>query len=367
MANRWCDGFGRYGGTKSYMLNGSSGQAWAQVDSGFQLSNANPRTGSWHLRLPTNASIYQARRVFGAPLTEVLVGFAIYCESLPTGESSGTTGGGLGGMVLCSFQDQANNRQCRLLLGTDGAIEARHVHPSGYDDAVLGRTIPCIGAGAYQHIEIYAKAGTGTDGAIELRVDEITRLNLTGIDTVASANVEFSQMLIGNELQGGTCQVDWADFYCNDTTDDGSGCNWFIGDCKSGVLMVDADTATAGFDLSAGAQGYPLLNETPPDDGDYLFTASTTAESDFGLADTPSNLTEILTVRPFVRAMKDDAGSCSIAPNMKSGTTKGTVSDQPVTTAFAYYDSNVPFDPATGVPWTKSGLDAANHVVERTA
>src|SRR5690242_1513840 len=101
MANRWCDGLGRYGGTKSFMLNGSSGQAWAQADSNFILSNANPRTGAWHLRM--DGASGRARRVFGAPLSEVFYGVAIYCHDLPVTESSGTTGGGIGGTEIASF------------------------------------------------------------------------------------------------------------------------------------------------------------------------------------------------------------------------------------------------------------------------
>ena len=92
--NRRIDGFGRYGGTKSYMLNGSSGQAWAQVDFDFSLSNANPRTGSWHLRQGTNSiNGVVARRVFGAPLTEVWLGKAIYCHALPANEHNFAGGG----------------------------------------------------------------------------------------------------------------------------------------------------------------------------------------------------------------------------------------------------------------------------------
>lgn len=358
--NRWCDGFGRYGGTKAYMLNGSSGQAWAQVDGDFSLSNANPRTGNWHLRQSNSSSFPQvARRVFGAQLTEVFVGFAYYIAALPASETGGT---GSGGNYIGSFRDQANGLQMNVYLGSDGAIEVRR----GYA-TVLDRSIPIIGAGAYQHIEIYGKAGADNDGAVEIRVDEVTRLNLTGITTVLTSNVEFSQFAVGHESVAAALTADLADFYCNDTVDDGSGCSTFIGDCKSGWLPVDADTAQADFALSAGTSGYGLLAETPPDDATYIDTAATAAESDFGLADGPANLSEILTVRPAVRAMKDDAGTCTIAPSIKSGATKATVSDQPVTTAFAYYDSNVPVDPATGVPWAASGLDAALHVVERTA
>ncbi|HET6536354.1 MAG TPA: hypothetical protein VFG41_09240 [Sphingomicrobium sp.] len=363
MANRWCDGFGRYGGDEAKMLNGSSGQAWAQVDTnGFALSNANPRTGLWHLRLTPISTIGKtARRVFGAPLTEVFVGKAIYCHDLPASEDSGAF---LNGILLFGFRDQANGEQVRVVLGTDGALQVYRGSTS------LGRSIPIIGAGAYQHIECYAKAGNATDGALELRVDEVTRLNLTGIDTVSTANVEFSQIAFGHQSNGDSDKlpmIDYADIYCNDTTDDGSGCNSFLGDVKSGWFSVDADTAQADFTLSSGATGYSLLSEVPPNDTTYIDTASSTARSDFGVTDGPANMSEILTARPAVRAWKDDAGTCTIAPNMKSGSTDGTVSDQPVTTAPAYYDSNVPLDPATGVPWTPSGFNAALEIVERAS
>jgi len=362
--NLWCDGFGRYGGTVAYMLNGSSGQAWAQVDNAFTLSTANPRTGTHHLRMSDIAGGKEARRVFGAPLTEVFLGFAIYCSALPASESVGSSG--LNGVFLAAFRDQANGLQIRLMLGTDGALELRR----GVE-TVIDRSLPVIGAGAYQHIEIYAKAGNGTDGAFEVRVDEVTKLNLTGIDTVSTANVEFSQFAIGFESKqvgiSAYPTFDLADYFANDTTADSSACDTWIGDCKSGVIMVNADTAQADFTLSSGVTGYSLLNEKPPVDSSYISTASTTAESDFGLENGPANLSEILTTRPFIRAWKDDAGTCTVAPNIISNGTKGTVSAQPITTAAAYYDSNVPLDPDTGVPFIPAGLNAAGHVVERVS
>lgn len=364
MANRWCDGFGRYGGNESHMLNGSSGQAWADVGGDWSNITTNPRTGSYHMRMVDGIGRSELRRVFGAALTEVFIGFAVYCHDLPNSESSGTTDGGLAGVALCCIRDAANGRQIRVLLGTDGALEVRR------GTTVLGRSLPIIGAGAYQHIEVYAKA-SNTVGAIEIRVDEVTRLNFTGIDTVATANVEFSQFAIYHELRGGADPsyptIDIADVFVNDTVADGSGCDTWIGDCKSGVLMVNGDTAQADFTLSTGVSGYALLDEVPANDSDYIETTSSTAESDFEFQNGPASLSEVLTVRPFVRAYKDDAGTCTIAPNVKSDGTKGTVSSQPITTAAAYYDSNVPLDPDTGVPWTPSGLNAAQHVVERTA
>lgn len=351
MANLWCDGFGRYGGDKSKMLNGSSGQAWAQVGTDFQLSTANPRTGTHHLRMVTNLET-PARRVIGSPTTELFWGFAMFCAALPATE--GESG------VQFRFKDQANATQIYVVLGTDGALEVRR------GGTVLGRSIPVIGAGAYQHVEIYVRASE-TDGAIEIRVDEITRLSLTGIRTTTSTNISFSQV----EIWPGTFTpypiIDFADVYANDAEVDGSGCHTFIGDCKSGWLPVDADTAQADFALSAGSDGFALLDDTPPDDGTYISTSATTAESNFGLADGPANLSEILTVRPAVRAQKDDAGSALVAPSLISNSVKAATSGQPITTAFAYYDENVPLNPDTAAPWTLAELNAALHVVERTA
>ena len=370
MSNRWCDGFGRYGGDKTKMLNGSAGQAWAEVSTGWSLSSANPRTGSHCLRLATGQSTAQiARRVFGAPLEEAFVGFGIHCAALPDQEVlPGESIGVRSGVFLASFRDQANTRQVDFVLGTDGAIAVYAgvgFSSSTYLGTLLGRTIPIIGAGAYQHVEIYVRA-SNENGAVEIRVDEITRLSLTGVNTIPNGGAEVSQVAIGhygNSPNPGT--IDIADIYSNDTVNDGSGCHTFIGDCKSGWLPVNADTAQADFALSAGSDGFALLDDTPPDDATYISTSATTAESDFGLTNGPANLSEILTVRPAVRAQKDDAGSALIAPSMKSNSVKETVAGQPITTAFAYYDANVPFNPDTDAPWTLAELDAALHVVER--
>ncbi|XUU60637.1 hypothetical protein ACRAQ6_13920 [Erythrobacter sp. HA6-11] len=366
MANRWCDGFGRYGGSKPLMLNGSSSQAWAEVPTDtslVSLSGANPRTGTHCYRYANGVTQRTTRRVFGAQLTEVFLGCAIYFHTLPTTEtsSSGQLTNGSGGWCLFSLRDQSNGDQCSIWLGTDGALEARR------RSTILGRSDPVIGAGAYQHIEVHAVAGTGTSGALEIRVDEATVLNLTGINTISTSNVEFSQWSFGPQTLCGYTTADFADFFCNDAVDDGSGCNTWIGDCKSGWREPDADTAQADFTKSTGSVGFDLLDDTPPNDATFIATSATSARSDFGLAAGPVNTSEILTTRPAVRAWKDDAGTAQVSPSMASGGVKATVSSQPIATAPAYYDSNVPLNPDTGAPWTPAELDAALEVIERAA
>lgn len=372
MANRWCDGLARYGGDTAKMLNGTSGQAWAAINGGaWVLSAANPRTGPHHLRF-TDAnylSTAEARRGFGAALGEVFVGAAFSFGELPNSEP--VTGGSADGFYLGRFADAANNTQLYFYMGTDGSVVAYRYDSTlgSFKGRLIGRSQPCIGAGAYNHIEMYAKAGASNDGAIEVRVGEQTVLNLTEITTATSGAVEFSQFATGcitGTSFAGSGNVDLADVYCNDTVDDGSGCDTFIGDCKSALVQFDGDTAQADFLTSAGTSGYQLL-DLPIDDGGTIYDTTGTARSDFTLADLPANLTEILTARPFGRVKKDDAGTALFAPTLASNGDKAIVTPQPITTGFAYHDSNVPFDPDTGAPWTPAALAAALGVMERTA
>lgn len=370
MANRWCDGFGRYGGNKAVMLNGSSSQAWAQVDGDWTLSTANPRTGTHHLRMNGSAGFEEVRRVFGDPLTEVFFGQALYFDELPAVEPVVGTAN-ITGLFISKFRSGANLPMVSVWAGTDGAIAAYlrgETSVGNFSGTLLGRSSPVIGAGAYQHYEHYLKVGN-SDGAYEIRVNEVTVLNLTGKDTDFGSG-EVSQVAVGKAngaFASALSNLDMADCFVNDTVADGSGCDTFIGDCKSSWRTLDADTAQADFALSAGSSGYALLDETPPNDADYIDTASPTARSDFGFVSGPGNESEILTARPAVRAWKDDAGTCEIAPSLQSNAVDATVSPQPITTAPAYYDSNVPFNPDTGVPWTPAELNAAFEIIERTS
>lgn len=370
MANRWIDSLRRYGGTKAFMLNGVANQAWAQVDADFSLAQ-DGAGGEWSLRIGGGVGEKEARRVFGAASGEVFIGFGLICDVLPTTEPDPDAVISNGGFFLAKLRDAANGDQVSVYLGTDGALVVYRNGELGgsgdFNGVKLGRTIPVIGPGGRHHVEIYLKPHS-TAGAIEIRVDETTRLNLTGANTQGTGNVEVSQWALGHDVNAGISSwIEFRDLYVNDATDDGSGCNTFIGDCKAGCLMVNADTAQADFALSTGSVGYTLLNETPPNDTTFISLAGTTGESDFGLENPPANTTEILTARPWIRVSKDDAGTCTMAPNMKSGATKGTVAGSPAATAPGYLDACVPLDPAAAIPWTLTTLSAALHVVERTA
>ena len=67
-------------------------------------------------------------------------------------------------------------------------------------------------------------------------------------------------------------------------------------------------------------------------------------------------------------APKDDAGSRSLqAVLMKSGATTANGATRVLGTSYALYDDRFEVDPATGVAWTKAGIDALEAGVEVVA
>jgi hypothetical protein len=62
---------------------------------------------------------------------------------------------------------------------------------------LLGRSDPCVAPGGYHHFEFKTKIDNAT-GYIEVRVNEVTVLNLTGIDTQNTANAAAAQFMVGS-------------------------------------------------------------------------------------------------------------------------------------------------------------------------
>lgn len=357
MAILWAESFDYFGTDENKMLDG----LWAELTGGFPsntppaLSTSRARTGTTSLffaSMPgglTNSTCY-ARRVFGGAKTVVGVAMAAYLTDLPTGN---------GTLCIGQFRDAANTEQVSLYVDSTGIISA---YRGDADNTKLGDSgTPAIVAAAWNHIEVKVKIDNST-GYIEVRVNEVTVLNLTGKDTAFTANIETSQWAVGkpyNSLERATPSwwvddlVAWDDQVVgtNDVVD-------FIGDKKVFTALPNADTAEADFQKSTGSSGYQLIDETTPNDADYIFTATDGDVSEFGLTDLPSNAAEVIAVIPVPRLLKSDAGTVTHAADLVHSGSATAAADIPATTQATYWPFVHTKNPSTGVPWTPAEFNA---------
>lgn len=353
---RWMDGFEHYGVTETYMLEGVGGAAaWSAV-TGCSLSTANPATGTHHMRMTAAINNAQRmRRALGQSKQVSGLGYRFSVTDLPSQED--TTH-----LTLVGFRDVSNNEQCAVWLGTEGSV---HAVGAGLDH----RSDPCVAAGGFHHLEAKAKIH-GTTGYLEIRVNEVTVLNITGADTQATANAETSQFEFGmfpvvTSTVSTTQDTDDIFAWDDDATDAENTVVDFVGDKGCYYLPTTADTAEADWTLSSGASGYSLLDELDPIDSDYIGDSTGAARSIFQVAALPGNVAEVIAMQPVGRLRKEESGSVTIRMGVVVDGNESYTADFSPSTTFAYgTPTPKTIDPDTGVAWASDANP--DLLIERT-
>lgn len=298
------------------------------------------------------------RRVLGGQKTTVGIAAAFYFTALPTLP---------GRCRLFDFRDSNNSVQVTIGVDTTGTISAFR----GTNDQVLLGTSasPVVVAEAYQHIEAMAFFSQ-TIGTIEVRVNGVTALSLSGIDTVATSIVGCSQVGIGGTNGSSSAQeIFFDDVFCYDDT--GSFNNTFIGDRRVLTLFPDANTIQADWTAVGAATGYECIDEANPDGDTTYITASVPGSpgpiSEFGIDNLPAGISAISAVVVVEFARKTEAGVANTQWSVISGASETAGADKPMTEIYTYRQDVFETDPASAAPFTPSEVDALLIKVERTA
>lgn len=375
---RWCDGFEHYGAIARMTEGVGGGAAWSQVDPvtaahGWALSTANPATGTYHMRLTdATGGARIMRRVFGVAKQVVGVGYRFQVEDLPSAEGIGATNA----LLLADFRDVSNATQVTVVMGTDGSVFAMRgitLGGSSLGGTLLGRSDPCIAPGGYHHFEVKAKIDNSV-GYIEVRVNQVTVLNLTGVDTQTTANATAAQIVVGtsgNDLSTsnagfGTFDLDDCFAWDDDASDAENTVVDFVGDKGCYYLAPNADTATADFAKTGSATSYGAIDEVPPTGTEYLSTSSTTARTIVGVASLPGNISEVIAMQPIIYTRKEESGGVTMRSGVVVGTDESYGYDDDPSTAYAYLRPKPKtIDPSTGVAWANDAEPEL--LIERTA
>lgn len=353
---RWMDGFDHYGNDATLMQDGSYAAA------SVTLRTDRPRSGTHQCRI-TAGDDGGLRRVFGDDLEEVGVGYAFYIPTLPTNSGS---------LCLAEFRDNANIAQFGICVTSTGQV---FCYRGGGENgpqfgAILDTSGVCVVAQSYQHFEVRGLCDDAV-GAVEVRLNGVTVLNLTGANTKAAraADAIIAQVFVGaagEAVIGFPGYVDMDDFFCWDTLS-GSENNDFVGDKKVYTVFPDADTATEDWTPSVGSDSFEMLNNSPPiDDTDYLVTDDVGARTIVGLQDLPEGIVAIAGVMFATRTWKTDAGNSKVQVGSISAGSETDGVIHAVSMAPTYYTDVFEHDPNTSALWTVAGFNASQALVERT-
>ena len=215
----------------------------------------------------------------------------------------------------------------------------------------------------FYYAEVKVTFATGATGSIEVRTNGESIYTATGVRT-ATTNASSNQLEIGVDGQnGGSVIVD--DLYLLDTTGAAPN-NDFLGDSRVITLFPTEDGVYRQWTPSTGSDHYPLVNKPVPAATPYVAAASVGERDSYGMTTLVGSPT-VYAVVENLYAEKDDAGPGSVAPSFYIGGVDydGTGVAQS-DGSFARMREVLTLNPALGLVWTATALNAAEYGQVRT-
>jgi hypothetical protein len=292
---------------------------------------------------------------YALPSQEVTIGVAmrIYLSRLPTNENDKP--------FPIIWADADNDHIAYLRVETTGRIALIN---NGV--VVATSASPVITAEGWWHVEAFLTCDTGGAAICEVRVEGTECINHTAFTTTTA---DVSQLRIEcHDGAGGSGPAMYVkDFVVWDAN--GAANNDFLGLTRVVNLMPNADDTAGGWVLNGGATDFGILDNNPPLDATEYISADDTppAAVIVAMENLPSDVTAVKGLVSFARAKKSDGGNGTLQVNIKSAASTDSGEDRQITAFYSYWRDVSETDPATGVAWTKAGVDALKIEIDRTA
>jgi hypothetical protein len=232
------------------------------------------------------------------------------------------------------------------------------------DGTVLATTADAITNLAYLYIEVRFVIHN-TAGAYEVRMNGVTQVSATGVNTRTSPNNQATKFTIFSAFDGG--DGNWGfqsidDVYIADDA--------FYGGIKVLVTLPNGDGASTQWARTGGtvAGNYTAVNEASPDDSTSYVSSPNVGDLDlYDFANLPDPSIAVKALQVWTRHERDDVVTRKAKMIVRSAGTNYPQGE--FTTAQNVWQDDVqvlPTDPATGVAWTGAGVDAAQFGVQVT-
>lgn len=317
---------------------------WTTADSATMTGTSGRRSGGG-LFYGGNAA--GAQKTIDANVATIIVGVAFKQAVL-----------GMGNGNIQLFDTATKH----LIVGVnaDGSVSVCR----GSTSTVLGTTaLGLISSATYNYLEIKATIHD-TTGSVTLKLNGVQVLNLTSQDTRNGGNATVNTVRL--QSPASSADVTYDDFYICDTS--GSTNNDFLGDVRIDTLYPTSDGNYSQFTPSTGTTHYTLVDETTPNTTDYNDGNAVGDRDSYGMGNlTALSSQTVYGVQVNAAALKDDAGTKSVATFVRSSSTNGDGASAALSTAQTYVSQIFETNPNGSVAWTESTVNAAEVGVVVTA
>jgi hypothetical protein len=259
-----------------------------------------------------------------------------------------------------SFGSQNPNHggdmQVSLVLELNGKLS---VYRGGIAGTLLATSTTVLQIETWYYLELRVYVDN-TLGEYELKIDGVTEISATSVDTQGSATddaIGMMTLITPDFLTSQTGKYTLFDdmYIRGDTVNTAGG---FFGDVRIEHKLPNANGTNRDWTLSTGTDDFAVLDEVTGTMTDYAYTSTAADQITCGMEDV-SGTSVIKEVTLIGRTKIGSSGARDLKPVCKSGATtdvgaaKRTLQDsylQPVTYSV---------DPNTAATWTETNLNAA--------
>lgn len=366
----WCDGFDHYGTDEAVMEDG----VYTIGTAGFSLDTSIFATGTTSIHIAGSGGAVEARGprwVLPSSTDKMGVMARLYFSGLP---DNGTTGVGATPFAFMTSDSLTSHVSC--IVDPQGAIRFYRgcdMKPGLSTGTLIAQTDPVLVPNAFNHVEIQC-AIHNTLGWVRVAVNGVHRYAATGLDTrqgtdtdiysvrniITSASSSSSNdfymddMIYYNFSGTAAVDTDWC------PTVDGSGiATNYMGEYQCMYLPPVADTAEDDWTASTGVSSAAMVDETAPNDADYISSVTAGDLTEMTLTDLPEEITYVRGLQLIGRMSKSDAGSAMTKFGMKSVAATSDAAERPLTVVPTYWWDFINVDPNSSARWTRASLNAA--------
>lgn len=330
MALLWMDGFDSYAGNGDPLIAGYSGNG--------AVSTTGGRFGKGCIQGGNSQFTY----ALASAVTDVWFGGAAQI-------SSGSTG-----VILYRFNSSIGI-EITIGINTDGSIYAqRGDFVTSLGSSAAGFFTPFTGTWHWVETHIVF---SGTVGVVEIWVDGVRALNLTGQNTKQNSGATGLISATYGSLSS-SVTWNWDDIYITDTTGSAP-LNGRLGDSRIDTVVPSSDASPNNGTISTGATHWGVVDELQYNTTDYTdITATTGQEERFGVTGVSGTVGTVYGVKVLAWNEKTDAGAASAKLEVVSGSSVGLGASFNPTTTWAQNSAIFPTDPSTSAAWTAAEIAA---------
>lgn len=281
----------------------------------------------------------------GGAIDTIIIGFAFYCGSLPSGDTD-----------ILRIVGEQSDYEFDLEISSTGELVANR------RNSELGRsTTAGMTASNWYYIELKVFFDNSS-GTVDIKVDGTSVLSLTSQDTLFGpvANVSGVEFWGANN---GSYDFTYDDIYICD--DSGSLNNDFLGDCVVSAIYPNAAGDDTDWTPDTGSN-FQRVDEDPSDDDSSYVESSTSSDRDLYNYDSmPGSLGDIVGVQVNTKVRVTEVDPFTLKQVCKSGTTVSADSGSAVASnVYGHRERVLETDPDTSAAWTESGVNAAQFGIE---